>query len=174
MRGTSRYPPGSSLYETSLTRSTPTSPQLRVDCSHWHTMASASTGTLAWYSPWWARLAGEFRRGDLRGNPHEELDGVAGRLVPRAGDPLAEDPCAGDCRVFMPNILAALSKSESESRKGGQYVWHKHPMRTILWWSECGVLPEDKLQRLLVGVSTFTFLQTHLQTRVRCFSEAGL
>ena len=38
--------------------------------------------------------------------------------------------------------------------------------------TECGVLPEDKLQRLLVGVSTFTFLQTRLRTRVCCFSEA--
>ena len=36
-----------------------------------------------------APLAGELRRGDLRGDPDEELDGVAGRLVPRAGDPLA-------------------------------------------------------------------------------------
>ena len=38
--------------------------------------------------------------------------------------------------------------------------------------TECGVLPEDKLQKLLVGVSTFTFLQTRLQTRVCCFPEA--
>ena len=30
--------------------------------------------------------------------------------------------------------------------------------------TECGVLPEDKLQRLLVGVSTFTSLQTRLRT----------
>ena len=38
--------------------------------------------------------------------------------------------------------------------------------------TECGVLPEDKLQRLLVGVSTFIFLQTRLRTRVCCFPEA--
>ena len=40
--------------------------------------------------------------------------------------------------------------------------------------TECGAPPEDKLQRPLVGVSTFTFLQTCLRTRVCCFSEAGL
>ena len=80
-------------------------------------MASTSTGTSAWYSPWGgAPLAGELRQGDLRGDPDEELDGVAGRLVPHAGDPLAGDPHAGDYLVFIPNILAALSKSESESR----------------------------------------------------------
>ena len=70
-------------------------------------------------------LAGELRRGDLRGDPDEELDGVAGHLVPRAGDPLAEDPRAGDCLVFMPNILAALSKSESESRNLGDRLFAK-------------------------------------------------
>ena len=39
--------------------------------------------------------------------------------------------------------------------------------------TECGVLPEDKLQRLLVGVSTLILLQTCLQTRVCCFPEAN-
>ena len=40
--------------------------------------------------------------------------------------------------------------------------------------TECGVLPEDKLQRLLVGVSIGVSLsQTHLPTRVRFFSEAN-
>ena len=39
--------------------------------------------------------------------------------------------------------------------------------------TECGVLPEDKLQRLLVGVSTFTFLQTWLQTQVYYFPEVN-
>ena len=72
-----------------------------------------------------APLAGELRRGDLRGDPDEELDGVAGRLVPHAGDPLAGDPHAGDCLVFMPNILAALSKSESESRNLGDRLFAK-------------------------------------------------
>ena len=72
-----------------------------------------------------APLAGKLRRGDLRGAPDEELDGVAGRLVPHAGDPLAGDPCTGDCLVFMPNILAALSKSESESRNLGDCLFAK-------------------------------------------------
>ena len=72
-----------------------------------------------------APLAGKLRQGDLRGDPDEELDGVAGRLVPCAGDPLAEDPRAGDCLVFMPNILAALSKSESESRNLGDRLFAK-------------------------------------------------
>ena len=36
--------------------------------------------------------------------------------------------------------------------------------------TECGVLPEDKLQRLVVGVSTLSFFQqTFLQTRVWLF-----
>ena len=72
-----------------------------------------------------APLAGELRRGDLQGDPDEELDGVAGRLVPRARDPLAGDQCTGDCLVFMPNILAALSKSESESRNLGDRLFAK-------------------------------------------------
>ena len=63
-----------------------------------------------------APLAGELRGGDLWGDSDAGLDGVAGRLVPRAADPLAWDPHTGDCLVVMPNILAALSKSESESR----------------------------------------------------------
>ena len=41
---------------------------------------------------------------------------MAGHLEPLAGDPLAGDPHAGDPQVFMPNILAALLISESESR----------------------------------------------------------
>ena len=44
---------------------------------------------------------------------------MAGHLVPHAGDPLAGDPHAGDCLVFMPNILAVLCISESESRNLG-------------------------------------------------------
>ena len=70
-----------------------------------------------------APLAGELRRGDLRGDLDEELDGVAGRLVPHVGDPLAGDPCTGNCLVFMPNILAALSRSESESRNLGDRLF---------------------------------------------------
>ena len=68
-------------------------------------------------------LAGVLRRGDLRGDPDEGLDGVAGHLVPRAGDPLAGDPHAGDCLVFMPNILAALSRSESKSKNLGDHLF---------------------------------------------------
>ena len=70
-----------------------------------------------------APLAGKLRQSDLRDDPDEELDGVAGRLVPHAGNPLAGDPHAGDCLVFMPNILAALSKSESESRNLGDRLF---------------------------------------------------
>ena len=70
-------------------------------------------------------LAGELRRGDLRGDPDEELEGMAGCLVPCAGDPLAGDPCAGDPLVFMPNMLAALSISESESRNLGDRLFAK-------------------------------------------------
>ena len=72
-----------------------------------------------------APLTGELRQGDLRGDPDEELDGVAGHLIPCAGDPLAGDPHAGDCLVFMPNILAALSISESESRNLGDRLFAK-------------------------------------------------
>ena len=72
-----------------------------------------------------APLTGELRRGDLRGDPDEELDGVAGHLVPHAGDPLAGDPCASDPLVFMPNILAALSVSESKSRNLGYHLFAK-------------------------------------------------
>ena len=68
-------------------------------------------------------LTGVLRLGDLWGDPDEELDGVAGHLVPHAGDPLAGDPCAGDCLVFMPNILAALSRSESESKNLGDCLF---------------------------------------------------
>ena len=52
-------------------------------------------------------------------------------------------------------------------RKIQEFLIHK------MSHTECGVLPEDKLQRLLVGVSTFTFLQTWLRTRVCCFPEAN-
>ena len=48
---------------------------------------------------------------------------MAGHLVPHAGDPLAGDPRAGDCLVFMPNILAALSRSESESKNLGDRLF---------------------------------------------------
>ena len=70
-----------------------------------------------------APLTGELRRDDLQGDPDEELDGVAGCLVPRAGDPLAGDPHAGNRLVFMPNILASFSRSESESRNLGDHLF---------------------------------------------------
>ena len=70
-----------------------------------------------------APLTGELRRDDLRGDPDEELDGVAGCLVPRAGDPLAGDPHVGDRLVFTPNILASFSRSEPESRNLGDHLF---------------------------------------------------
>ena len=80
-----------------------------------------------------APLTGEFRRGDLQGDPDEELDGVPGHLVPCVGDPLAGDPRAGDCLVFMPNILAALSRSESESRNLGDRLFTMWPVSDCHW-----------------------------------------
>ena len=68
-------------------------------------------------------FAGELRQGDLRGDLDEELDSVAGCLVPHTGDSLAGDPCAGNCLVFMLNILAALSRSESESKNLGDRLF---------------------------------------------------
>ena len=39
-------------------------------------------------------LLGELKHGNLHGDaPESELEGVAGRLVPLAGDPQAGDPC---------------------------------------------------------------------------------
>ena len=123
MRGTSRCSPSSLLYKTSLTRSAST-------LLGWG--LTVPTGTLQpvpllaprpGASLGGTPLAGELKRGDLWGDPDEELDGVAGHLVPHAGDPLAGDPHTGDCLVFMPNILAALSKSESESRNLGDRLF---------------------------------------------------
>ena len=65
-------------------------------------------------------LVGEFvgEQGDLRGE-ESELEGVAGHFEPLTGEPLAGDLHAGDQWVFTPNILAALSRSESELRNLG-------------------------------------------------------
>ena len=45
--------------------------------------------------------------------------------MPLAGEPLAGDPHAGDPRGLTPNMLAAVSMSESESRNLGKRQFAK-------------------------------------------------
>ena len=64
-------------------------------------------------------LVGELNRGDLRGDaPESELEGVAGRLDPLAGEPQAGDLCLLPDNL-TPNMFAALLRSESESKNLG-------------------------------------------------------